>query len=91
MSSKGRLKRFSRTTDRILGKILDPLADSCGGAVNLAIIVMISVITVFCGLMVFWENGYGLAACMIIFIVMVLAAKILTLDKIRLRKPWWYK
>lgn len=79
------------STDRIFGKMLDPLAEKCGGAVNFAIILMISVITTFCVLMIFLDNYYGIVAGIMIFVVMVLSAKIFTRDKIRIRNPWWYK
>ncbi|EJR4566424.1 hypothetical protein NX363_004520 [Salmonella enterica] len=87
MSLQKRLRRLSRITDQKLGI----LANKCGGAVNLSLITMIFLILILLILMICWGNPYGVIGCIIFLMIMVLAAKNFTNNKIRLSNPWWYR
>lgn len=87
MSLQKKLRRLSRITDQKLGII----ANKCGGAVNLMLITMMLLIIILLTLCIYLGSPIGVIGSIVYLIIMVVAAKVLTSDKIRLSNPWWYR
>ena len=88
---KKSLKKISRKVDRALSRFFDPLAEKVGGAINLFLIIMLTILTVFTFITIFFGDQNTIFGSVTILVVMVLASIILTRNKFRNKNPWWYR
>ncbi|MDX6913429.1 hypothetical protein SJZ84_21770 [Hafnia paralvei] len=88
---KKSLQKISRKVDRALSRFFDPLAEKVGGAVNLVLIIMLIILSMFTFITIFFGDHNTIFGSVTILVIMVLASKILTRNKFRTRNPWWYR
>ncbi|EFU1954828.1 DUF2207 domain-containing protein [Salmonella enterica] len=84
-------KRVDRKVERALSHFFDPLAEKVGGAANLVLTIMLTILAVFTSIIIFFGDLHTIFCSVTILVIFVLASIILTRNEFKTKNPWWYR